>query len=125
MKKEILFNICKTVFRYLNKDNLRSTAKSILKIMDISVDFDHEFIEYSVDTENIVKVPLTLAEEQFPFNYNTTYLKLSYRDEHDIEVILNDNDDIASSFYPLLDCIGYVLIRNISGNWVLRWKIEK
>lgn len=125
MKKETLFNICKTVFRYLNKDNLRSTAKSILKIMDISVDFDHEFIEYSVDTENIVKVPLTLAEEQFPFNYNTTYLKLSYRDEHDIEVILNDNDDIASSFYPLLDCIGYVLIRNISGNWVLRWKIEK
>ena len=94
--------------------------------MDISVDFNNNFIEYSIDADDSVKIPLSLAEEQFTFNYKTTYYRLSYRDEHDVEIILNDNDDIASSFYPLLDCIGYVLIReDENGKWKLRWKIER
>lgn len=126
MNPEVLFNICKTVFKYLDKDELKATAKSILKILDISVDFQKKSIEYFIDADESVKIPLSLAEEQFKFNYKTTYYKLSLRDELDIQTILNDNDDIASSFYPLLDCVGYVLIREPEGReWRINWKIER
>lgn len=126
MTTEVLFNICKTIFKYLDKDELKATAKSILKILDISVDFQKKSIEYFIDADESVRIPLSLAEVQFKFNYKTTYYKLSLRDELDIQTILNDNDDIASSFYPLLDCIGYILIRESNeGEWRIKWKIER
>lgn len=106
IKTEDLQIICNTVFRFFrSKDTeTKNLLLSILRIFDIEVNFDNEYIEYYVDADSRLK--LTPINN---FSYKATRIDIPNSDLEDLENLLNDNYTIAGNVYPLFAFIGYVL----------------
>lgn len=98
--------ICNTIFRFFrSKDNeTKNLLVSILRIFDIEVNFENEYIEYYVDADS--RLGFTPINT---FSYKATRIDIPNSDLEDLENLLNDNYTIAGNVYPLFAFIGYVL----------------
>lgn len=98
--------ICNTIFRFFrSKDNeTKNLLISILRIFDIEVNFENEYIEYYIDVDS--RLGFTPINN---FSYKTAKIIIPNSDLEDLENLLNDNYTIAGNVYPLFAFIGYVL----------------
>lgn len=98
--------ICNTIFRFFrSKDNeTKNLLISILRIFDIEVNFENEYIEYYIDVDS--RLGFTPINN---FSYKTAKIIIPNSDLEDLENLLNDNYNIAGNVYPLFAFIGYVL----------------
>ena len=115
VSKEALYNICIKVFKYQNINE--DLVISILKLMDITIDFNKKSIKYYIDVDDYIEISYKEALSKFPHNWKITPVDLSYIID-EIEYRLNGDDPDA--LYPLFSAIGYILISDEG-----RWRIIK
>ena len=102
--------------QYKNRPGDYNLIKSILKRLDISINFDGQYIEYLEDVDTKTIITYQEACEKFPYKWKTTFVDLSECIQ-EIEDFLNT--DVASGLlYPIFQCIGYVLYLD-EGRWRL------
>lgn len=116
LSKEALYNICSRSMQYKSRPGDYDLIKSILKRLDISINFDGQYIEYLEDVDTKTIITYQEAREKFPYKWKVTSVDLS-ECIPEIEDFLNT--DVASGLlYPIFQCIGYVLYLD-EGRWRL------
>lgn len=116
LSKEALYNICSRSMQYKSRPGDYDLIKSILKRLDISINFDGQYIEYLEDVDTKTIITYQEACEKFPYKWKITFVDLS-ECLQEIEDFLNT--DVASGLlYPIFQCIGYVLYLD-EGRWRL------
>lgn len=111
INKEILSNIGLVAFRFFKKEPQQKLLLTILKVMDIEVNFKDNYIEYKEDVDNKIRYKLEdLKKENPQYKYEVTPLYINEYDLETMESILEKHDDCAGSLYPLFYSIGYTLI---------------
>ena len=116
LSKEALYNICSRSMQYKNRPGDYDLIKSILKRLDISINFDNQYIEYLEDVDTKTIITYQEACEKFPYKWKVTFVDLS-ECLQEIEDFLNT--DVASGLlYPIFQGIGYVLYLD-EGRWRL------
>lgn len=91
---------------------------SVLKLLNMKVNFEDGYASYSeeVDEEIRINFPSRIGK----YFYKPTHIELSDYDIEYIEDLLNKDDSEASTMYPILYFIGYILVLDEG-----RWKIKK
>lgn len=91
---------------------------SILKLLNMKVNFEEGYASYSeeVDEEIRINFPSRVGK----YFYKPIHVELPDYDIEWIEDLLNKDDSEASTMYPILYFIGYILVLDEG-----RWKIKK
>lgn len=125
---EILCNLCNSVFLAYEQVRLEPEAKlrwcaelnKLLGVIDFKVDFEKRTLSYAVNIEDIVFTTAEFAREYYKHFFTKTPFKCSDFDVQCMEEILNRNFNIAGSLGAVLDCIGYIAVKE-NERWRLRW----
>ena len=121
LSREPLEALCDVVFRFYSNssESVKDLVVSVLKYLDIRIDFINESITYEVDADTTTTIYRKYLNKKGS-RYKKYNIFIPDRELEDLEELLTDNSVLAGKMYPIFSFMGYTIRLKEE-----RWRIQK